>query len=63
MNYKGYIGKIEYDEEKHIYFGEVVNARTVITFHGTSVEGIEDEFKASVDDYLQWCKVDGVEPD
>ena len=45
MNYKGYIGKVEYDEENHIFSGEVVNTKTVITFQGTSVKEIEDEFR------------------
>ena len=32
MNYKGYIGKVEYDDENDIFTGSVINVRTVITF-------------------------------
>jgi len=56
MNYKGFIGTVEYDDKAHIFSGEVINTRTVITFQGTSVDEVEKEFKASVDDYLEWCK-------
>ena len=63
MNYKGYVGSVEYDDEAHIFSGEVINTRSVITFCGTNVEEIEREFRASVDDYLDWCKQDGVEPE
>ena len=63
MNYKGYIGKVEFDDEQHIFTGEVINTRAVITFQGTSVKELEDEFKDSVDDYIEWCKQDGVEPE
>ena len=63
MNYKGYIGKVEYDEDAHIFSGEVVNTRTVITFQGSSVEELEREFKNSIDDYLEWCKEDHIEPE
>lgn len=63
MNYKGYIGNVEYDDEAKIFAGTVINTKTVITFQGTSVEEIENEFHASVDDYLEWCKQDGVEPE
>ncbi len=63
MKYKGYIGKVEYDDEAHILVGNVINTRTVITFQGTTVEEIEREFRASVDDYLEWCAEDGVEPE
>ena len=63
MNYKGYIGNVEYDDEAKIFAGSVINTKTVITFQGTSIEEIEKEFKASVDDYLEWCKEDGVSPE
>ncbi|MBR5336657.1 MAG: type II toxin-antitoxin system HicB family antitoxin [Lachnospiraceae bacterium] len=63
MNYKGYIGKVEYDDVNHVFSGTVINTRTVITFQGTNVEEIEEEFRASVDDYLEWCKEDGVDPE
>ena len=63
MNYKGYIGKVEYDDENHVFTGSVINVRSVITFQGSTVDEIEKEFGASVDDYLEWCTEDGVEPD
>lgn len=52
MNYKGYVGSVEYDDEARIFAGEVINTKSVITFQGTSVDELEKEFKASVDDYL-----------
>ena len=63
INYKGYIGYVEYDDENRIFAGSVINTRTVITFQGSSVDEIEKEFRASVDDYLEWCKEDGIEPE
>lgn len=63
MNYKGYIGVVEYDNNARIFSGEVINTRTVITFQGESVDEIEREFKASVDDYLDWCREDGIAPE
>lgn len=63
MKYKGYIGKADYDEDAHIFAGEVVNTRSVITFQGSSVKELETAFRESVDDYLAWCAEDGVEPE
>jgi len=34
MNYKGYIGKGEYDAENHIFSGEVVNTENMIILNG-----------------------------
>ena len=63
MTYKGYVGKVEYDDVNKVFAGEVINTRTVITFHGSSVSELEEEFHLSIDDYLDWCKEDGVEPE
>ena len=63
MNYKGFMATVEYDDEARIFCGEVINTRTVITFQGTTVDEVENEFHASVDDYLEWCKEDGIEPE
>ena len=57
------IGVREYDDEARVFSGEVINTRTVITFQGTTVDEVEEEFHASVDDYLEWCREDGVEPE
>lgn len=63
MQYKGYAGVVEYDDEARIFHGEVVSTRAVITFQGTSVKEIEREFRTSVDVYLEWCAKRGKEPE
>jgi predicted HicB family RNase H-like nuclease len=63
MIYKGFVGKIEYDDEFKILSGSVINTRTVITFQGRSVDEITKEFHDSVDDYLDWCQEEGIEPE
>ena len=50
MKYKGYIGRVEYDDDAKIFHGEVVGLRDVITFQGTTVAEIEKAFKDSVDE-------------
>lgn len=55
MKYKGYHGQVNYDEEAKIFHGEVVGLRDVITFQGTSVDELEQAFKDSVDEYLDFC--------
>lgn len=63
MKYKGYTGHVEYDEEAKIFHGEVLGIKDVVTFQGTTVFEIEQAFKDSVDDYLNFCKERGEEPD
>ena len=63
MEYKGYIGTVEYDDKAKIFHGDVINTRDVITFQGKSVNEIEKAFKESIDDYIKWCEEDGVMPE
>jgi len=63
MEYKGYIGKVEIDEEVGILYGEVINVRDVITFEGTTVEQVQQAFRESVDDYLDFCAQRGKSPE
>ena len=59
MEYKGYIGKVEDDDEAGIFHGEVINTRDVITFQGQSVVELTEAFGELVDDYLAFCKERG----
>ena len=63
MEYKGYFGSVEYDAEAKVFHGDVINTRDVITFQGTTVNEIEQAFRDSINDYIAWCKEDGVEPE
>lgn len=55
MEYKGYVGKVEIDDDAGILYGEVINVRDVITFEGESVDDVQKAFRDSVDDYLDFC--------
>ncbi len=63
MEYKGYIGIVEYNSEAKIFHGDILNTKDVITFQGTTVEEIEEAFKGSIDDYIDWCKSEGASPE
>ena len=64
MEYRGYLATVEYDDSVGLLHGEVINAAPypIVTFEGSSVEELKREFRISIDDYLAWCKEDGVEP-
>lgn len=63
MRHKGYLGRVEFDDEAGLFHGEVVNTRDVITFQGKSVAELRAAFKASIDDYLAFCAQRGEAPD
>lgn len=63
MEYKGYLGKVDFDDEAGIFHGQIINTSDVITFQGTSVDGIRQAFIDSVDDYLEFCAERGEAPE
>ncbi|NQV26599.1 MAG: type II toxin-antitoxin system HicB family antitoxin [Rhodopirellula sp.] len=63
IEYKGYCGKVEFDDEAGIFHGEVINTRDVITFQGESVSELQQAFRDSIDDYLEFCQERGESPE
>ncbi len=63
LNYKGYTGHVEFDDEAGIFHGEVLGLRDVVTFQGKTVDGLEQAFRDSIDDYLDFCEARKEEPD
>lgn len=63
MEYKGYVGQVEFDDDANIFHGEVINLRDVVTFQGSSVQELRKTFEESVDDYLEFCAERGESPD
>ncbi len=63
LKYKDYIGHVQFDHEAEIFHGEVINTRDVITFQGTTVPALKKAFKASIEDYLDFCNERGESPE
>lgn len=63
MEYKGYIGHVEFDDDAEIFHGEIINTRDVITFQGKTAEEIKRAFRDSVEDYLEYCANLGQQPE
>ena len=63
MEYKGYFAKVEFIDDDNIFHGEIINLRDVITFEGETVKELKQAFQDSIDDYLDFCKQRGEDPE
>ena len=63
MTYKGYSASIEVDLEAEILLGRVLDINDVVTFKAQTIEEARQKFQNSIDDYLEFCKELGQEPD
>lgn len=63
MEYKGYIGSVEFSPEDMLFFGKVQGIRSVISYEGTNAVELVEDFHAAVDDYLNSCERCGEKPE
>lgn len=61
--YKGYTGSVEYSAEDDCLYGKVQGLHgTLISYEGSSVDEIKEDFEGAVDDYLRSCEERGIAP-
>lgn len=63
LEYKGYLGSVEFSADDEVFFGKITGIRDVVTFEGDSVTKLKKAFKDTVEDYIITCKQLGKEPD
>ena len=63
MEYKGYVGSIEFSEPDGIFYGKVQGIRSLISYEGQSAQELLSDFHGAVDDYLASCEADGTAPE
>lgn len=63
MEYKGYIGSVEFSEEDGVFFGKVLGIRALISYEGTNAKELVDDFHGAVDAYLSLCEEEEREPE
>ena len=44
MEYKGYVGSVEFSEEDGIFFGKVMGIRSLISYEGTDARSLVEDF-------------------
>ena len=63
MTYKGYLGSVSFSENDGVFFGKIEGINGLVNFEGESVKELTEAFHEAVDDYLAYCKDEGIEPD
>jgi predicted HicB family RNase H-like nuclease len=63
IHYKGYYGSVHYSDDDQLFFGKIEYIRSLVNYEGTTVKNLRQAFKEAVDDYLELCQDEGIEPD
>ncbi len=62
MKYKGYEGTAEIDMDTMVCRGKVLFIHDLVNYQAPDPVGLQKEFEAAVDDYLETCEYLGREP-
>lgn len=62
LRYKGYCAMPEYRPEDKVIYGYILGITDLVDFYSESAKDIEEQFHSAVDDYLDFCKEIGKEP-
>ena len=60
MEYKGYVGSVEFSEADGLFFGKVLGIRALVSYEGTNARELIEDFHSAVDDYLLLCEAEGI---
>ena len=63
LQYKDYIGSVEFSEKDAVFHGKVVGIKSLISFEGDSVSSITDDFHNAIDEYLAFCAEKATKPE
>ena len=63
MEYKGYNGSVLYSAEDKLLHGRIIGIRDMVSYEGSDVHTLEENFRSAVNEYLQFCKAEGKTPD
>ena len=63
MEYKGYVGSVEFSPEDALFFGKVLGIRALVSYEGPDARSLVAVFHSAVDDYLALCAEEGTEPE
>ena len=60
LKYKGFIGSIRFNDEEGLFSGKIEGIDSLIRFEGSSIQELTEAFHKAVDDYLDFCKKEGI---
>ena len=63
LQYKGYLGSIEFSEADGVFYGKVQGIRSLISYEGATAKALLEDFHGAIDDYLELCAENGIKPE
>ena len=56
LQYKNFIGSVNFNADDEIFYGKIEGINDLVTFEGESVKKLKQAFEDAVEDYLKLCE-------
>ena len=63
MQHSGYFGSVHFDDEDLFFHGKIEFIRASVSYEATTAKGLKKAFIDAVDDYLDLCSKEDIEPE
>ena len=60
MEYKDYVGTVEWYDDENIFKGEVLRLNNHLTYQGKDIKELRDNFHKCINNYLEVCEKNNI---
>jgi len=62
LEYKGYMGTVEFSLEDNVFHGRVVGIDGLISYEGQDLKNLKSDFEEAIEAYFEMCEEAGIKP-
>ena len=63
MEYKDYVGTVEWHDDLNIFRGEVLHIRNCLIYEGKNINQLRNNFHKCIDNYIKTCENNNLKVD
>ena len=63
IEYKNYVGSVEFSESDGLFYGKVQGIRALISYEGYNATELVADFHNAIDEYLTYCQAENIIPE
>ncbi|MCC6476794.1 type II toxin-antitoxin system HicB family antitoxin [bacterium] len=61
--HKGYSGTVNFSAEDGVFWGKIEGIKATVSYEGHDAKSLLASFREAVEDYLDMCEHEGIEPE
>ena len=63
LKHKDFFGSVHFNAEDEVFYGKIEGIDDLVSYEGSTVNGLKKAFRDSVKDYIELCREAGKKPE